>query len=457
MTSLPLSLSQVFSQGDPALSPELLSGEESLTGPNLVMVLLSDADGHVQVIYPIGCLLDIDRLNKALGRSLKAVPVAEQARLRARLKLNSIPPVPALTGFETVLDNGVALCDPVCLDSGQPDMLLRFSLAHYNELTLQARRLDCAIPIAEIAVNFSMPELDMKQIGHALKRFTQLRIQQRLEDTLELPPLPETAQRIIHLRVNPNAEVGDLADVVESDPSLAAQVVSWANSSFYAAPGQVRSIYDAIMRVLGFELVMNLAMGLSLGRTLKQPRELPEGFLDYWQQAIWVAQAAGVVTGLMPRNRRPAYGLAYLSGLLHNFGYLVLAHVFPPHLALICRYAEANRHIDTAYVEHHLLGITREQIAGKLMERWAMPEEVVTAIRHQKNADYRGLHADYALVLILARQLLVARGLPVGAREPVSGDLIRELGLDAAELDRAMDDLVRNHKDIQGMADMMRG
>lgn len=457
MSSLPTALDQAFSRSNPALDPELLSGDARRAGPNVLMTVLSDAMGHVQVIYPDACLLDIDGLNKTLGRTLRAVPIAEHARLRTRMQLASIPAVPSLTGFETVIDNGVSHCDPVYLDSGRPDMLLRLPLAGYSGLTAQARRLDCAVPLSSIAVNFDMPERDGGQIDRALQRFTTLRIKQRLEDTLELPPLPETAQRIIHLRVDPNAEVGDLADVVESDPSLAAQVVSWANSSFYAAPGQVRSIYDAIMRVLGFELVMNLAMGLSLGRTLQQPKEHPEGILDYWQQAIWVAQAAGLVTGVMPRNRRPSYGLAYLSGLLHNFGYLVLAHAFPPHSALICRFTEANRNIDTAYVEHHLLGITREQIAGQLMDRWGMPDEVVTALRHQKNGAYRGPHSDYPLVLSLARQMLLARGVPLGAPEPVSLELIAELGVSERELQEAMDDLVSNRSNIQSMADMMRG
>ncbi|WP_246065479.1 HDOD domain-containing protein [Hydrocarboniclastica marina] len=459
MSSLPAALSEVFAKSPEPLDPELVTRDEAGDGVELIMILLSDTMGHLQVIQRADALLDIDTLNRELGRQLEAIPRAEASRLRTRLQLPGIPAVPGLTGYETVLDKTVAEAGSsqrFIIDSGVEDTLLRFQPVEYTGLCGRFRTLACAIPLTDIAVNFGEPEHDSTQINRALQRFTSLRIKQRLEDTLELPPLPETAQRIIHLRVDPNAEVGDLADVVEADPSLAAQVVSWANSSFYAAPGEVRSIYDAIMRVLGFELVMNLAMGISLGRTLKQPRGLPEGYLDYWQQALWVAQAAGNVTGLMPRNRRPAFGLAYLSGLLHNFGFLVLAHVFPPHLALIIRFSEANRHVDTAYIEHFLLGVTREQIAGQLMERWEMPGEVVTALRHQKNEHYQGLHADYPAVLRLSRQLLLARGIPLGAPEPVSQALIAELGLNEAELNDAMDNLVASRSDIRGLADMMK-
>lgn len=54
--------------------------------------------------------------------------------------------------------------------------------------------------------------------------------------------------------------------MVETDPALAAQVVSWAASPYYASPGKIRSVEDAIVRVLGFDLVINLALGLALGK-----------------------------------------------------------------------------------------------------------------------------------------------------------------------------------------------
>ena len=54
----------------------------------------------------------------------------------------------------------------------------------------------------------------------------------------------------------------------------AAQVVSWAASPYYAAPGKIKSVHDAIVRVLGFDLVLNLALGLALGRSLSLPKHI---------------------------------------------------------------------------------------------------------------------------------------------------------------------------------------
>ena len=332
---------------------------------------------------------------------------------------------------------------------------LVLSQAEFRELAGQAEERAFCVPVSDIRVNLEAPERDREQLFSAIQRFTGLRIRKRLEDTLELPPLPESAQRIIHLRVNPNAMMGDLVDIVESDPSLAAQVVSWASSSFYAAAGQVRSVHDAVSRILGFDLVMNLAMGLSLGRTLNPPTDEPRGFVGYWQQAIWQAQAAGVLASMMPRDRRPAFGLAYLGGLLHNFGYLVLAQVFPPHFRLACRHWEVNSHLDTSLVEHHLLGVTREQLAAELMANWGMPEEVIVALRHQKHLDYRGPHETYSQLLWLGRQLLNERGLGIGPREVIPDQLYTQLGLDQGDVAEKFDELVASGDSVAAMAGMM--
>ncbi len=453
--AVPVSLQQVLDAVSPPAVAEPVEADGSADGQRRIMTVLADDKGRVQVVLLDSQLLDVDRLNKAMTRNFRALNRSEMQQLLSRLRLQMLPAIPKLTGLDTIVDNAIDLSIPGIVATGANGDLIRIDADSYRQLVVRSQSMDVAVPLSRIPVNENDPQLDGEQFRLAIQRFTQLRIKQRLEDTLELPPLPETAQRIIHLRVNPNAEVGDLSDIVESDPSLAAQVVSWASSSFYAAPSPVKSVHDAIMRVLGFELVMNLSMGLALGRTLKQPNDAPEGFLDYWQQAIWMAQAAGLVNGLMPRGHRPAFGLSYLAGLLHNFGYLVLAHVFPPHFTLICRYAEANRHVDTRFVEQYLIGITREQIGSQLMDVWAMPEEVVVALRHQKNPDYDGPHAIYAKILWLARHLLIERGIPLGPRSTLPDGLMEELGLKAGEVAEEFDKLVGSSADIATMADMM--
>lgn len=415
-------------------------------------LLMRDTRGVQQLLFPASGLIAIDRLNARLDRSLSILPSHQIAARLRQLSLTSLPVLPISGDTPPVVDTGLLTMERLYLETGVPGQVMPVSSQLFQALLGKFRPVQFTSPVDAIPINRDDPEHDLDQINTAIGKFTQRRIQQRLEDTLELPPLPETAQRILHLRLEPNASVSELAEIVERDPSLSAQVVSWASSSYYGARGRIRSVHDAIMWVLGFDLVMNLAMGLALGRSLKLPKDSPAGYTPYWHQAVWMATTASILSTLVPRDQRPEFGLCYLAGLLHNFGYLVLAHVFPPHFSLICRHMECNPHLDTAYVEHYLLGITREQIGSQLMALWNMPPEIVTALRHQKNPDYQGEHQAFSGLLFIATQLLRKQGVLSGPAQPIPPELYQRLGLDPAKVAEALNELLLTADELTAIA-----
>jgi HD-like signal output (HDOD) protein/prolyl-tRNA editing enzyme YbaK/EbsC (Cys-tRNA(Pro) deacylase) len=452
-------VNKVFEQNSEQLSsadqPQVVASANISHDKIIKMLLMSDVLGRVQVIYPANGMLDVDTLNQKLGRSLEALPDEDVANVIAQFELTKLPAIPDITGLPAIIAEQVLELDEIYLESDTPDQLIKLSKNAFSVLTKKAKVASFVVPISEIHCNISKPSSDLAQINQAIEKFTSLRIKQRLEDTLELPPLPQSAQDIIRLRANPDASADELADIIERDPSLAAQVVSWASSSFYNAPGKIKSVHDAIIRVLGFDMVMNLAMGLALGKTLKVPQDQPQGYAPYWQQAMWMALGTTSVISKIDPKQRPSFGLSYLSGLLHNFGYLVLAHIFPPHFKLMCRYIEANRHLDTAYIEHFLLGITREQIGGQLMSVWNMPEEVITALRHQKNPAAADEHAQYACLLQLTHHLLASNGLLPGGQQEIDESLYETLHISKDNAQEAVERLLGSQEDVAAIASLM--
>src|SRR5690606_28858522 len=221
-------------------------------------------------------------------------------------------------------------------------------------------------------------------------------------------------------------------------------VMSWASSPYYATPGKVRSIEDAIIRVLGFDLVINLALGLALGKSLQLPQNTAAS-RNYWQAAIY---AAALIEGLahrIPRKQQPEIGLAYLAGLLHSFGYALLAHLFPGYFNLVNQYLSVNQHLPSHQVEYFLLGITREQMGAWLMQHWKMPEELTVAIRQQHNPDYQGEHACYAQLTFLANQLL-------SQQEPFPEQICQRLGLSMDQAQQALDQVMAAEKALRNLA-----
>ncbi len=462
-TMIPSAVTKVFEQYqsaqeltlDEASQARLVDRAGVAPGQIVKLVLMSDTLGRVQVLIPEDCLLDVDSLNQKLGRSLVALPHEDVSSLSQRYSLSELPAIPDITGLPAIIDSRIMTNETIYVESGQPDKLILLSKDLFSVSFRKAKELSFVVPLENIPYNEGNVESDIVRINQAIEKFTSLRIKQRLEDTLELPPLPQSAQEIIRLRADPEAGADELADIIERDPSLSAQVVSWASSSFYNAPGKIRSVHDAIVRVLGFDMVMNLAMGLSLGKTLHVPRDEPKGYAPYWHQAMWTALGTTSIISKIESAYRPSFGLSYLSGLLHNFGYLVLAHVFPPHFSLICRYIEANPHVDSAAIEHHLLGITREQVGATLMSVWNMPAEVITALRHQKNPHYDGPNAEFAALLKVTHHAYAKKGLSKAPIEKLDEAVYERLHISEADVDAAIERLVENSDDVSAMASLM--
>lgn len=283
-----------------------------------------------------------------------------------------------------------------------------------------------SIPVVEIEDPVDDQESDEEEMMKALGRFQSIRLKQRLEDTLELPPLPASAQRIIQLCANENAGTDELCKVISLDPSLSAQVVSWAASPYYGAPGEIESVEDAIIRVLGFDMVMNLALGLAMGKALTLPANGPRHYNDYWYSAVLFAALMEAIVQKMPADRRPRLGHAYLCGLLHNFGYLAVSYVLPPHFTILSRYLEANSHLPSHTVEMQLLHLTREQVGAWLLRHWSLPDSICTGIRFSKSSHYRGKHAILATLLNTCH--LLAEG------KEIDADKVSQIGLESDEL-----------------------
>lgn len=418
-------------------------------------IILKDGLGKVLVLHPADCLLDLSGLNQQLVRQLHLATTDDVRSVLDRHELDAVPGLPTLLGLPTVVDKRLLQRPLLQLYSGNCDLRLEVNQQDFQQIIHDSTVCDVSVPLTSLEPPDAGDDYD--KIFDAVRNFTTLRIQQRLEDTLELPPLPSTAQRIIGLRVDPNADINDLASIVETDPSLAAQVVSWAASPYYSAPGKIKSIHDAIVRVLGFDMVLNLALGLALGRALNMPKDSPHGVLPYWQQSVYTAAAVeGLVTAI-PRESRPGFGMAYLAGLLHNFGYLVLAEVFPPYFELINRHVEVNPHVPVGSIEKHLIGINRDQLASWLMGLWNMPEEIVVALRYQNVPSYTGDYDVYAKLLYTAQVKLRERSVGIGPLRKINQQVYDELRLDPEQADITIDNIIDAAEELGVIAQQMAG
>jgi len=420
--------------------------------------MLQGGDGKLfMVVHALDEVMDINGVAEQLKQSVQ--PLTGQALEKFIAKcggnMKTVPALPIIDDIPTLVDKGLFERDSVYLDVGIDKQFIRIEQTYFKQIFKHATVATISRSTVEVDLTITAED-DTKAIEKSVSFFTERRIKQRLEDTLEFPPLPLTASKIIQLRVNPEADISDLVDIVELDASLSAQVVSWAASPYYSAPGAIKSVHDAIVRVLGFDMVLNLALGLSLGKAMKMPKDGPNGCLPYWLQSVYVATTAEAIVKCIPRDKRPSFGTAYLSGLLHNFGYLIISEVFNNHFKSLCDHIDANPQVSVQSVERHVVGVDRDQLSAWLMASWAMPEPIVTALRYQSMEDYQDNDWQYPTILNLAKRLLQKHGVHTGAEPaPIPEALYTRLGLDIDTVDEAMVQLLEANEELKAMAKQM--
>ena len=363
----------------------------------LRVVHLADHTGRLQVIFPEHHMLDIAAVARITKRRLEPI-TNYNSDGDPLIKPNSV---------SSILDISITEYEMLKIRL-KPD-------ASYHDISGEElkdmftgplnRFESISIPVEQIQQAINNHEDDEEQILQSLGRFQSIRLKQRLEETLEIPPLPASSHRIIRLSSDKTAGTDELCEVISLDPSLAAQVISWASSPYYGAPGTIESVEDAIIRVLGFDMVMNLALGLSMGNAFQTPDNGPRHYENFWLDSVSNAVLMEALVKVMPNDNRPKLGHAYLAGLLHNFGYLAISSILPPHFSILSRYYEANAHLPTEIVEMQILHFTKEQLGSWLLRYWSLPDNIWTAIRYSKKPHYYGEHAKLAKLLYISHQL----------------------------------------------------
>lgn len=223
--------------------------------------------------------------------------------------------------------------------------------------------------------------------------------------------MPGSARQLIQLRATPNAGADALSKIVETDPSLAAQVLRYARSPLYAYRGKIDSVHTAIARVLGYDLVLNLALGIAAAKPFKVPRKGPLGLDSFWRHALYSAALTQGLASLLPTELRPSPGLAYLAGLLHNLGHILLGHLFKQEYLILNKFIAQEPDRPLVEIEMEVLGIDHGQLGAWLMQSWRLPEETITAVQEHHNESYRGPFAIFPLLVLTSDRILRQNGI----------------------------------------------
>ncbi|HQT26861.1 MAG TPA: HDOD domain-containing protein, partial [Burkholderiales bacterium] len=114
---------------------------------------------------------------------------------------------------------------------------------------------------------------------------------------------------------------------------------------------------------------------------------------DLWAHSFAMAIGMRTVAAMLPPEKRPPEDLLFLSGLLHDMGYLALAYLSPERFDVFIRNVESHPEIPATDIEKTELGVGHAEIGGILARSWHLPEEIISVIEghHDEKPDMNNI------------------------------------------------------------------
>lgn len=185
---------------------------------------------------------------------------------------------------------------------------------------------------------------------------------------LELPVFNQVALKLQEVLSDEDITIDDIENLIMEDTALAGQILKVANSAFYKGLGEINTIKQAILR-LGSEQVATLA----LVATQKQTYVSKDAVIKDYMDKLWVHSFASAV-GCRWLAEHSGYAsnanVAFLSGLLHNIGKLVIIKVLE-------KLRDENRlpnSVTTESIIEILESSMHTECGHELVTAWNLPE-----------------------------------------------------------------------------------
>lgn len=197
-----------------------------------------------------------------------------------------------------------------------------------------------------------------------------------------------------------------IASFVSEDISLSAKVLKIANSSFFGLKFKVESV-DRALIVLGLDNFNSIVLAAALRESFNNTNISQNILNDFHKHSLFVAGVAkfiaeNVLSGQINKNH------AYITGLFHDCGILLLAGRFPDYYSSLEQIVQTNQSLlsfeEIEYNTNHCL------VSSHMIKSWHLDKIIWQSIPFHHNTEI-SIHEDSSVrrltsLLILSEHLI---------------------------------------------------
>ncbi len=277
---------------------------------------------------------------------------------------------------------------------------------------------------------------DVDTLQRTLSRLWTLRdllavpqLQSLLVKLERLPSLPSIYRTLMKELESPDGSLKEVGRIVARDIGMSAKVLQLVNSAFFGVPRHVSSPSQAAT-VLGMDTVKALALAVCVFTPFEDAAVKDLAIEPLWEHSMAVGSFAKQISTTEHADPK-TIDHAFIAGLLHDVGKLVLMSTLPDDYIDVMAQAEREG-INLSDAERDVIGATHGQIGAYLLGLWGFSDHVLQAVachhdQAQVAADGFGPVVAVHVGNVLAYELCPTR--VVGLQPAMDHTALEELGL----------------------------
>lgn len=227
----------------------------------------------------------------------------------------------------------------------------------------------------------------------------------RLKDSQNLPSLPQVLLQLIETCDKEDMHLSDIARILEKDPSISSRALALVNSSYFGLNGTF-SLDQAVV-YLGADTIKNIAITVSVQQVFSKLEKSKQISLSrfWWNSFASATYAKKIAKHVSYTNAEEAY----LAGLLHDLGELLLWINFPEECEAIKNIVSSKS--AQCKAEEEQIGINHCEAGAWLMKQWKLNSFITnTVLYHHSPLDQIKSAFPLVKIVYLAENFSQHRG-----------------------------------------------
>ena len=201
-----------------------------------------------------------------------------------------------------------------------------------------------------------------------------------------LPSLPTIYTAVVEQLQSEDASIHSIGNLIEQDPGMTAKVLQLVNSAYFGLGRHISSPSEAAS-FLGLDVLKGLVLSEGVFSQFDEEVVKSASLEAIRSRCLLVATSARKIAKAECASDVVS-DQAYLGGLLHDMGILVMASNSPDEYVRACELAKQND-MDLYTAEKQVFGTTHAEIGAYMLGLWGIDDDVVASVAyHHKPSNF---------------------------------------------------------------------